>query len=232
MSGKDLHSWDMTPKEAVQLQRKLRDRVVRRDDFGELRFVAGADAAFDKGSARAYGAVVVFEYPSLKEVERRSAVARLRFPYVPGLLSFREIPVLLRAFEKLETEPDVILLDGQGIAHPRRVGLASHAGLVLGKATIGCAKSRLIGEGDEPANRVGAWEPLVDEGEVIGAALRTRANVKPLFVSIGHRISLGRAIDIVLTCCDGTRIPKPTREAHKFVEQVKAGRSASRGQRF
>lgn len=205
----------------MQLQRELREQVVKRDDFGEIRLVAGLDAAFDKQRRRAYGAVVVLEYPSLVEVERQSAIAKLRFPYVPGLLSFRELPVLLEALDKLTHEPDLIMLDGHGYAHPRRMGLACHAGLVLNKPSIGCAKSLFIGEDRNPPNEFGACTRLMDKGEVIGAVLRTRVDVKPVYISIGHRVSLKSAIRIALTCCDGTRIPKPTREADHFVARVK-----------
>ena len=225
MKCKELHSWELTPKEAMRLQESLRERIVREDDFGAIRFVAGADVAFSRSEMLAFGGVIVFEYPSLDEVERRLAVTRLNFPYVPGLLSFREIPALIEAFESLKTEPDVVILDGQGIAHPRRVGLASHAGLVLDKPTIGCAKSLLIGTADEPRAEAGAWTPLMDEGECIGAALRTRDGVKPVYVSIGHRVSLETAIRVVLRCCDGTRIPKPTREADRYVGRMKRQRN-------
>ena len=221
MKWRTQYPWNLTPKQAMQLQVELRSRVVKRDDFGEIRLIAGLDAAFDKERRRAYGAVVILEYPSLVEVERQSAITKLRFPYVPGLLSFRELPVLLEVMGKLKHEPDLLMLDGQGYAHPRRMGLACHAGIVLDKPSIGCAKSRLIGEADDPPNEFSAWTPLTDEGEVIGAVLRTRANVKPIYVSIGHRVSLESAITIVAACCDGKRIPKPTREADRFVARVK-----------
>jgi deoxyribonuclease V len=215
------HPWQLTPKDAIQLQRQLRERVVRTDAFSEIRYVAGADAAFSRSDKLAYGAVVVYEYPSLTEVERAWAARPLEFPYVPGLLSFRELPVLLEAFAKLRHSPDLLIFDAHGIAHPRRCGLASHAGLTLNKPSIGCAKSRLVGSETATEDRAGAWTELTDEGEVIGATLRTRLHSRPVYVSIGHRVALETAIAIVLKCCDGPRIPKPTREADGFVAQVK-----------
>jgi deoxyribonuclease V len=142
-------------------------------------------------------------------------------PYIPGLLAFREAPILARAFEKLNCEPDVVLFDGHGFAHPRRMGIASHMGLLLDKPSIGCAKSRLVGTHQEPGNTPGEWSPLMDGEQQIGAVLRTRGNVKPIFVSCGHKMDLKTALMIVLQCCDGYRIPKPTREADHFVENVK-----------
>jgi deoxyribonuclease V len=166
--------------------------------------------------------LIVYRYPSLQEIERIHVQAAINYPYIPGLLSFREGPVLEKLFAKLGEAPDVILFDGQGIAHPRRLGIASHMGLLLGMPTIGCAKSRLCGVHDEPGNRVGDWAELKDEktSEVIGAVLRTREGVKPIFVSAGHMISLKNAIEVALGCLDRTRIPKPTREADKFVRQL------------
>lgn len=215
------HDWNLTPKEAAALQERLRDRVIARDDFGKVELVAGADAAFDKPKNKAYGAVVVFEFPSMREVERRAAERKLEFPYVPGLLSFREIPVLLDAFAKLKNIPDIFMLDGQGVAHPRRFGLASHAGVLLDIPTIGCAKSRLTGQAEEPGNEPGEWSPLRDNDEVIGAVLRTRRNVRPIFVSVGHRVSLETSVEMAMSCCDGLRIPRPTREADRFVGEFK-----------
>ncbi|MFO1464811.1 MAG: deoxyribonuclease V [bacterium] len=217
-----LHSWDLSPKQAVELQRQLAPQVIARDDFGEIRAVAGADMAISADKKSGYAGVIVFEYPSLAELERVSTVAKLKFPYVPGLLSFREMPVLLRAFEKLRRRPDLLLVDGQGIAHPRRFGIASHLGLWLGLPAIGCAKSRLCGEYREPGRSRGSFSSLREGGEEIGAVLRTKDGVRPIFVSIGHRIGLASALRFVLACGDGRRVPKPTREADRFVAQAKA----------
>jgi len=214
----------------MRLQERLRTRIVRRDELGEVQTVAGADVAFLRERNLACAAVVVLAYPSLDEIERRWAAAEIRFPYVPGLLSFREIPVLVRAFEKLAARPDVVLFDGQGIAHPRRIGLAAHAGLILDVPSVGCAKSRLVGEAAEPRPEVGEWSPLRDGEEVIGAVVRTRRGVKPVYVSIGHRVSLPTAIRLVLGCLDRTRIPKPTREADRYADEVKRRLAAGRAQ--
>lgn len=245
MKSLALHSWDVTPAEARQIQLDLRARLERNDRLPPLRRVAGADVAFDLGrrrrpsrlsgatcSGRAIAGVIVYTFPELIEVERSTAERPLAFPYVPGLLSFREAPALLAAFEKLRHEPDLIFCDGHGYAHPRRFGIACHLGVLLDRPTIGCAKSRLIGRHAEPPRRAGRWTPLRDtvEGradteETIGAVLRTRDVVKPVYVSQGHRISLERAIGLVLAVCDGYRIPRPTREADYFVEAVKRGRT-------
>jgi deoxyribonuclease V len=213
--------WNLTPREAIRVQENLRERVEREDRFEALQFVAGADLAFDPATDLAFAGVIVYEFPQLREVERRMARRRLRFPYVPGLLSFREGPVLLAAFEQLRTKPDLILVDGHGIAHPRRFGIACHLGLLLDAPTIGCAKSILVGEALEPGVRAGSTAPLVDKNETVGAVLRTRDRVKPIYVTTGHRVSLESAVQIVARCLDGFRIPKPTREADHFVRDLR-----------
>jgi deoxyribonuclease V len=205
----------------MRLQENLRERVEREDRFEALQFVAGADLAFDPATDLAFAGVIVYEFPQLREVERRMARRRLRFPYVPGLLSFREGPVLLAAFEQLRTKPDLILVDGHGIAHPRRFGIACHLGLLLDAPTIGCAKSILVGEALEPGVRAGSTAPLVDKNETVGTVLRTRDRVKPIYVTTGHRVSLESAVRIVRQCLDGFRIPKPTREADHFVRDLR-----------
>jgi deoxyribonuclease V len=209
--------WNLTPKEAIRVQQTLREQVNREDAFGPIHYVAGADLAFDLETNLAFAGVIVYQFPQLQEVERRTARRTLRFPYVPGLLSFREGPALLAAFEKLQIEPDVILIDGHGIAHPRRFGIACHLGLLLDKPAIGCAKSILVGDAGEPAARAGSTAPLVHQGERVGTVLRTRDRVKPIYVTIGHRVSLESAVQIVTQCVDGYRIPKPTREADHLV---------------
>jgi deoxyribonuclease V len=221
--------WNLTPQEAMRLQQALRERVERKDRFGTLQFVAGADLAFDPETNLAFAGVIVYRLPQLREVERRTARRTLRFPYVPGLLSFRESPVLLAAFGQLRTEPDVILIDGHGIAHPRRFGIACHLGLLLDKPTIGCAKSILVGEAAEPGARAGSTAPLVDKGETVGMVLRTRDHVKPIYVTTGHRVSLESAVRIVRQCLDGFRIPRPTREADHFVRDLRRAYQERRG---
>jgi deoxyribonuclease V len=220
-----LHRWDVPPAEARRIQEELRERVELRDRLPRVRLVAGADAAFDAARRLAMAGVVVFEFPSLREVERARATRPLEFPYVPGLLSFREAPALLEAIAGLRRAPDVFFFDAQGRAHPRRFGLASHLGVLLDRPAIGCAKSRLIGEHREPGRRAGEFAPLMDEGEIIGAVLRTRAGVRPIYVSQGHRVSLDSAVKLALAVCDGFRIPKPTRVADQYVREFKRSRS-------
>lgn len=205
------------------MQLEWRDRLELRDRTGRIRRVAGADVAFDSsaGGDEAIAGVVVFSYPGWEELECAAARRPLTFPYVPGLLSFREIPAILAALECLRERLDLIFCDGQGYAHPRRFGLACHLGVLLDVPTIGCAKSRLIGEHREPGRRAGAWAPLVHEQECIGAALRTRAGSRPIYISSGHRVSLERAVALTLESCDGRRIPLPTRRADRYVAQRK-----------
>ena len=212
MQYRALHSWDVTPEEARRLQNGLRTQVVKTDRFGKINTVAGVDIGFKKDIARA--SVVVLRFPGLQVVDSVVTESPVRFPYVPGLLSFREIPPLLTAFTQLQTEPDLIIVDGQGIAHPRRFGLASHLGLILDRPTIGCAKSRLWGRYEEPETEHGSYTYLMDKDEVIGAAVRTRKNVKVVYISIGHRISLDSARTLTLACCRGYRLPETTRYAH------------------
>jgi deoxyribonuclease V len=207
----------------MRLQERLRDRVMLEDRFGAIRFVAGADLAFDPETNEAVAGVIVYEFPSLEEAERRMARRKLRFPYVPGLLSFRESPVLLAAFARLRTEPDLILIDGHGCAHPRMFGIACHIGVLFDKPAIGCAKSLLVGEHREPAVEAGSTAPLLVHGQRMGTVLRTRQNVKPIYVSQGHRVSLESAVGLVRQCLDGFRIPKPTREADHYVRQLRRG---------
>ena len=207
-----LHSWDVSSEEARQIQNRLRTQVITTDRFGTINTVAGVDIGLKKDIARA--SVVVLSFPELQVVDSVVTESPVRFPYIPGLLSFREIPPLLRAFSQLQTEPDLVIVDGQGIAHPRRFGLASHLGLVLDKPTIGCAKSRLWGRYEEPDLEQGAYTYLTDKDEVIGAAVRTRTDVRVVYVSIGHRISLDSARTWTLACCQGYRLPETTRHAH------------------
>ena len=220
-----IHSWKLTPKEAIRLQERLKKKIVLKNAFEslkDLKFIAGCDLALDLKKNHAIGGVIVFSFPELKEVERKIVVRKLTFPYVPGLLSFREGPVLLDAIESLKIEPDLFVFDGQGIAHPRRLGLASHMGLFLKKPTIGCAKSRLYGQYREPHWKKGSFSPLVgDDGKPMGVVLRTRDHVRPVFVSPGHKIRIGTASRVILKCCDGFRIPKPTRFADHAVEAYK-----------
>lgn len=220
-----IHDWDLSPREAVELQKTLRERV-RLEPLGrEIETVAGADISFNKFSPVLYAGIVVLRLPSLEVLEEVGVVGETKFPYVPGLLSFRESPPLLEAWAKLKIEPDAVMFDGQGIAHPRRVGIASHVGLLLNRPTLGCAKSILVGRHEELAEERGSWQPLVDpkNKETIGAALRTKTRVQPIYVSPGHLIDLAGAIDLTLRSDGGYRQPEPTRRAHLLVNALRRG---------
>lgn len=209
-----LHDWDVSYEEARRLQDNLADRVSLCPLPPDIQLVAGADMALSKPHEVFFAAVVLMSYPEMEIIETRLARTTAHFPYIPGLLSFREGPAVLAAMEKLETEPDAIIFDSQGIAHPRRFGLAAHLGLWLGIPSVGCAKSRLVGEHGEPGEEKGCWEPLCDEGELIGSVLRTRTAVKPLFVSPGHLCTHEDARRLVLDCAVRYKMPEPTRQAH------------------
>ena len=221
MRIKALHTWDLVPTEAVALQRTLAGRVKTRTALGKCELIAGADVSYNRFSPIFYGAVVVLSVADWRVVEAQTIVGESAFPYVPGLLSFREAPILLRAFAKLRHRPDVVMIDGQGFAHPRRVGIASHMGLWLGIPTIGCAKTRLIGTHGEPGPRAGDAVPLFDKHEVIGSVVRTKLRTKPLYISIGHKIDLPSAVKLVLKACQGYRLPEPTRQAHLHVNELR-----------
>ena len=208
--------WPRDPAAARAVQARLRDRVVRHDALGEVRYVAGVDVGFEDGGRVTRAAVAVLDFPGLEPVDQAVARRPTRFPYIPGYLSFRELPAVLDALERLATPPDLVLCDGQGLAHPRRFGLACHLGVITGLPSIGVAKSRLTGRHAEPGPDKGDWSPLTDGDEIIGAVLRTRAGVKPVYVSIGHRVSLETAIDRVLRCTTRYRLPETTRRAHRL----------------
>lgn len=219
----NLHRWDLSPSEAIALQRELAEKVVLAPALEQCQLVAGADVSNDRFSNVLYAGVVLLRADDCSVIERRSAVVTTTFPYVPGLLSFREAPVLLAAFGKLSQAPDLVLCDGQGIAHPRRLGLACHVGLWLELPCVGCAKSRLTGKYVEPGPGPGARTPLVDHGETIGAVVRTRQAARPLFISPGHKIDRESAVRWVLALGRGRRLPEPTRLAHEYVNQVRTG---------
>lgn len=211
-----LHDWNLKPDAAIKLQRQLAQRIIREDQLGEVRYIAGVDMAINEENGKARAAVVLLTYPGLEIQERHIYEEPLRMPYIPGLLSFREAPAVLGAFARLQQQPDLVMVDGQGIAHPRRLGIASHLGLWLDLPTIGCGKSILTGHYQGLSEEAGTWVPLLDNGETIGAVVRTRAHVKPMIVSLGHRISLATSIHYVLACCRGYRLPEPTRQADKL----------------
>lgn len=213
------HPWDLSPRQAIQLQKDLQGYVITQDRLGPVRSVAGADVGFEANKRITRAAVVRLSFPELDVLEHTIVRMPTQFPYVPGLLSFREIPAVIEALGKLRQLPDLILCDGQGLAHPRRFGLACHLGLLTDIATIGVAKTRFIGQHEPVADERGASTPLLDGGEVIGAVLRTRAKVKPLYVSVGHKISLASALDYVLACAPRYRLPETTRLADRLASR-------------
>ncbi|MCC6491536.1 MAG: deoxyribonuclease V [Pirellulales bacterium] len=209
------HRWDVTPREARQIQEQIRSRVSQRNGpkLKRLRYVAGVDCAMR--NERAVAAVPVLEFDSMETVDLAVVELPIAFPYVPGLLTFRECPAILAAMAMLKVRPDLVMVDGQGFAHPRRIGIASHLGVLLDTPTIGCAKSRLIGAHDEPYHEAGYYADLWDKDELIGGVLRTRTHVRPLYISIGHKVDLPTALNLTLECCRGFRLPEPTRRAHQ-----------------
>jgi deoxyribonuclease V len=210
------HPWPQSTQEAIVIQNSLRALIVREDDLGPVRFVAGVDVGFEENGKVSRGALAVCAYPSLELVEHAIARMKTPFPYVPGLLAFREVPVLLEAFQRLQTTPDLLLCDGHGYAHPRRVGMACHLGLVCGLPTIGVAKRVLVGQHEPVGEEKGSWRPLHFEQETIGAILRTRCSVRPVVVSLGHRVSLATALHFVQHCTPRYRLPEPIRWAHRL----------------
>ncbi|MEI1375254.1 deoxyribonuclease V [Nostoc sp. UHCC 0926] len=211
------HAWPSTLEEAIVIQEKLRDQVITEDQLQEtIQYVAGVDMGFEADGTISRAAVAVLSFPDLQVIETSLAHRPTSFPYIPGFLSFREIPAVLDALEKIKTTPDMILCDGQGIAHPRRLGIASHLGLLIDMPTIGVAKSLLVGKYEELAQTKGSRQPLIYKGETIGAVLRSRTGVKPLYISSGHRISLPTAIEYVLRCTPKYRLPETTRIADKL----------------
>src|SRR6266849_5224662 len=220
MAQVPLHEWNLSPDAAAALQSQLASRVIRTDQLkSEVRRVAGVDMAINEENGMARAAVVLLSYPELEILERHVYEEPIRMEYIPGLLSFRETPCIIGAFAQLKRQPDLVMVDGQGIAHPRRLGIASHLGLWLDLPTIGCAKSILTGSHEALSEEAGSWVPLKYRGETIGAAVRTRTRVNPMIISLGHRISLESSIRYVLLCTKGYRLPEPTRQADKLSKQ-------------
>ena len=213
-----LHNWDLTAQEAVLLQKELAQRIITTTIVSNVQVIAGIDMALVPKTNMGHAALVLYTYPDLTLIEQHTHSAPLRMPYIPGLLSFRELPVMLQVFEKIRQLPDLILVDGMGIAHPRHIGIASHLGLWLNIPTIGCGKSRLIGSYDKNklGNTAGSHVPLLYKKEVIGAVVRTRTGVHPLFISPGHLITIEASVDYVLACTRGYRLPEPVRQADKL----------------
>jgi len=218
-----LHPWNLSASEAVALQKQLAPRVEIAPLSHPPKFIAGADLSFDKGSDEVWAGIVVLSFPELHIVEERGLQTRTPFPYVPGLLSFREAPAILEVWEQLETKPDVLVLDGQGLAHPRRFGLACHLGLWLNIPTYGSAKTLFVGEFENLGLERGSTADLVHRGQVVGAAVRTKTKTTPVYVSPGHKITLADAVDLTLRTDGGYRVPEPTRRAHLFVNRLRRG---------
>jgi deoxyribonuclease V len=212
--------WVTNIEEAKKIQLELRPQVITSDCLERVDFVAGVDVGFEDNYSITKAAVAVLSYPDLQLVETAIAKIPTTFPYIPGFLSFREIPAILKALQQTKITPDLILCDGQGLAHPRRFGIACHLGVILDVATIGVAKSLLVGTHAQLPSAKGNWQPLIDRQEVVGAVLRTRTNVKPVYVSVGHRVSLASAIDYVLNCTTKYRLPETTRWADKFASEI------------
>jgi len=216
MRIQSLHPWDVTPQEAIAIQEQLRAQVILADTLGPVQIVAGVDVGFEQDGAITRAAVAALDFPGLQVQETAIVRQPTRFPYIPGLLSFREVPAILEALSRLSAQPDLLLCDGQGLAHPRRLGIACHLGLLCDLPSIGVAKSRLTGWHKPVGEQRGERQPLMDAGEVIGMVLRTRTGVKPVFVSIGQRVSLDTAVDYVLRCTPKYRLAEPIRQAHRL----------------
>ena len=214
------HNWNPSESEALTLQQNLAPRIIKEDKFNDVRLIAGVDVAYPKAGNKLVAAVVILDIDSLAAVETAIATDIVQFPYIPGLFSFRELPPLIKAFAKLKHTPDLVVCDGQGIAHPQRFGLACHLGVIFDLPTIGCGKTRLIGEAEQPDTKRGSIEPLIASGEVIGNVLRTQDNVNPVYVSIGHRISLTTACEWILKLTPKYRLPETTRLADQIVRKA------------
>lgn len=215
-----MHPWDVSPKEAIAIQKGLQSHVNLTDDFDAIETVAGVDVGFEENNTVTRAAIVVLDFETLEILETAVAHRPTSFPYVPGLLSFREVPCVLEAMLKLSAEPDLLLCDGQGIAHPRRFGIAAHLGLLLDLPAIGVGKSRLTGKHEDPTAEKGSHTPLMDKGEQIGTVLRTRTNVKPLYISPGHRVSVETAPKLVMKCVTKYKLPETTRHAHRLASSI------------
>ena len=212
---KPLHSWNVSVEEAIQIQEALKDQIILKKPFSKVRTMGGGDVAYSKNENRLFGAIVVLSFPDMEILDMATADGKIPFPYIPNLLSFREGPILIQIFEKLRVKPDIMVYDGQGIAHPRGMGLASHMGLWFDLPSIGCAKTPLLDDFISPGPSRESFEWIRREGKEVGAVLRTKDNVKPLFISPGHRIDLQTTIQLILESCQGFRFPEPLRKAHQ-----------------
>ena len=221
MQPKLNHAWQLTSAQAVQLQKRLRQKLIVSDQFDKVTHVAGVDVGFTRNGEITRAAVAVLSFPELTLVDSAVSLTSTTFPYIPGLLSFREIPAILDALDRLRVLPDLVLCDGQGIAHPRGLGIASHLGLLIDRPTIGCAKSRLVGEFSQVGEKKGSYAPLLYKERVVGAVVRTKRRVRPLFISPGNGISLDGSVKMVLDCCGSYRMPEPSRQAHLLVSTLR-----------
>ncbi|NCD71764.1 deoxyribonuclease V [Mucilaginibacter agri] len=211
----------LTPSQAIAYQSELRQQIHIESLDNPINVIGGADISFNKYSETVYAGIILLKCPEMTVVGHSSVISRTSFPYISGLLAFREVPALLEAWDKLDIKPDLLVLDGQGIAHERRLGIATHFGLVTDVPTIGSAKSRLYGRHQEPANEVFAESPMYDRGEIVGIALRSKKNCNPIYISPGHRVSMDQSVQIIKNCIRGYRIPEPTRQAHILVNRVR-----------
>jgi deoxyribonuclease V len=218
----ELHPWNVPYKEAVRIQELLKDQVVVKSFEGQIKYIVGLDASYAKGSRTVWAGAVVLDFPSLVKQEEQWSQKEVSFPYIPGLLSFREIPALIEVLRRISIEPDLIFCDGQGIAHPRGIGLAAHLGILIRKPTIGCAKSKLVGEFDPVGEAKGDYTYLRHRNKIVGAVVRTRANVRPIFVSPGYHLSIDDCIRLTLATCTKYRIPEPTRQADTLVNSLRS----------
>jgi len=226
---KPLHSWKVNVEEAIQIQQNLRNRIILQKTFSEVKTIGGGDVAYSEDRNSLFAAIVVLSFPKMETLEIANAHGEIPFPYIPGLLSFREGPILIKAFQKLKIKPDVMIFEGQGIAHPRGIGLASHMGLWLDLPSIGCTKTPLLSDFIYPDPSKGSFESIRREGEEVGAVLRTKDKVKPLFVSPGHRIDLPTSIQLILDTCQGYRTPEPLRKAHQLSCTIRKRRGRNGG---
>lgn len=216
------HSWDLSESKAIILQKELALKVIKEDQLNQVNYIAGVDVAYSKNSDRLVAAVVILDAVTLKQVESTVVEGRSSFPYIPGLFSFRELPSVIKAFSKISITPDLIVCDGQGVAHPRRFGLASHLGVLFNIPTIGCGKTKLIGDSEEPGQKRGEYSTLIDQSDKVGIVLRTQDHIKPIYVSVGHRISLPTACKWVLRLAPHFRLPETTRQADQLVNRYLA----------
>ncbi len=222
----------LTAEQAIAYQQELRHQIKLQPLSKDIKIIAGSDISFNKNSEVVYAGIVLLRYPSMEIIGHSTAVSRTGFPYISGLLAFREVPALLEAWNKLAAKPDVLVLDGQGIAHRRRMGIASHFGVITNTPTIGSAKSRLFGRYEDPANEAGAESLMYDKQEIIGTALRSKRNCNPVFISPGHLITMEQSVNIIKCCLKGYRIPEPTRQAHILVNKIRVDNAENVSQQF